>query len=89
MDNAVAVRTTQPFCRLDHKVDSLWYSQRTLLQAILERTTFDVFHDDVGDAILLTKVVNLHDVGMRQLRNGAGLACEAFPKYRITRMVRG
>ena len=42
-----------------------------------EAASFDVFHLEVGQTLVLAEVVNLHDVGVPELGDGLGLRQEA------------
>jgi hypothetical protein len=48
-----------------------------LVDHIFESAYLHVLHDDVGQIVLLAKVVNWQDVGMAQFCDGLGLALEA------------
>ena len=46
----------------------------------VERLAFEILHDEVLDAILISHVVERADVGMRELRDRLGLPLETLPK---------
>ena len=56
-------------------------------QAVSQRLTFQVLHDQVVDAILVADVVQRADVGMVQGRNRARFPVEALPGLRVFRKV--
>ena len=52
--------------------------QRAFLQAFSQRLPFEVLHDEVVDAVLLTHIMERADMRVIQRRDGAGFALEAF-----------
>ena len=72
-------------CRrdLDRDSDSLIDSERSTRDLIGERRTLEVFHDQEGRTLVLTDIEERADVGMSQLRDGAGLAVEPFAQARV------
>ena len=48
-----------------------------------QRLAFEILHDEIGHAVLLTNVVQRADVWVIELADGAGLAIEAGPELGI------
>ena len=57
--------------------------------AVLERLALDVLEDDVGPVVVLARVDHADDVRVRELRDGARLASEAFELVGILLTSRG
>src|SRR6266849_5124335 len=89
MYNAVTMRASQSFGSLDDKINSFRNSQRTLFQTIFEGSAFDILHNDKGDVLLFSKIMNLDDIWMCQFRNRTRFLSEPFHKNWISRMIRG
>src|SRR5579875_849632 len=88
MDDAIVMRAVQSLRSLDHKIDCLRHAQALLLlQAVFERPAINILHDDKGDVVHLTEIVNLHNVGMSQLCDGASLTHKTLHKDGIARMI--
>src|SRR5450759_669151 len=88
MHNAVAVGTIQSLGSLNDKIDGLRGWEWTA-QAILERSAVDILHHDIGDVVLLAKVMNLDNIWVGQLRNRAGLLNKALHKNGVLRVIGG
>ena len=76
MHHALAVDFVQCVGNLDAVLKRLIHWQSALHQAVGQRLTFDVLHDDEVDPIVLTDVVERADVRMIQLRDRSGLTLE-------------
>jgi len=50
-----------------------------------QRLALQVFHNDVVDPVLLAEVIELADVGVAELRDGARLALETLTGLRLFR----
>src|SRR5207247_2864140 len=87
MNNAIIVGTIQTLCSLNHIINRFRYCYRSL-QAILECTTFDIFHDDIGDVILFPKVMYLQDIGVNQFCYSTCFLHKPFDEYWIACMIR-
>ena len=89
MDNAVTMRTSQAFRRLDHTIHRFGNAHRTLSQPIFERSAIHILHHDIGNVLLLPKIMNLHNVGMGQFRHRTRLLREPLHENGIARKIGG
>src|SRR5215471_7643017 len=87
MDNAVTMCASQSFGCLDDKINCFWHTQRALSQTIFEGPTFDILHNDKGNVILFSEVMNLDNIWMCQFGNRARLLRKPFYKNWIPCMV--
>ena len=86
MDETLLVREGERPRDLERELDGLPLGQRGLaLDQRLQVLALDVLEDDELAAVLLTAVDHGHDVGMRELRHGAGLPAEALDVVAVTR----
>ena len=80
------VRGAQGAGDLDRVGDRLGDRQAALApDAVLERLALDVFEDDVRAPLVLARVDNTDDVGVRELGHGARLAAKALELIRVGR----
>ena len=87
MDNAVTMCASQSFGSLDDKINCFRNSQRALFQSIFEGPTFDILHNDKGNVILFSEVMNLDDIRMSQFRNRTCFLSKPFDKNWISCMI--
>src|SRR6266487_2342104 len=87
MDNTVTMCTPQSLGSLDYKIDCFWNGQRTLFQTIFESPAFDIFHNNKGNVILFSEVMNLDDIWMSQLRYRTCFLSKPFHKNWISCMI--
>ena len=90
MNDARAMRVTQGVRDLDRVTQHLIDRQRTAAQALGERLTLEVLHDDEVNAIVRADVVDGADLRMAQPRCRSRFALEALPASRaVEDMLRG
>jgi hypothetical protein len=77
MNDALFVCGGEGIGNRDSVAKHLIHGQPTRSQEIGKRVAFEVFHDNVVNAVLGSDVVQSADVGMVQVRDGAGFAFEA------------
>src|SRR5438876_9247540 len=87
MDNAMTMGASQSLGSLDYKIDCFWNRQRALFQTIFESPTFDIFHNNKGNVILFSEVMNLDNIWMSQFRYRTCFLSKPFYKYRISSMI--
>src|SRR5579859_567127 len=86
MHDAVSMRAAQPFSRLDDKFYGLSDGDRTF-QTVLERSSLDILHDNISNAIFIAKLMDRDDIGMLKFRNGARFLLKAFQEDGIAGMI--
>ena len=77
VDDALLVGRRQPVRDLGADLDGLAQGQRAAGNALAQRLAFEQLRDDVGGALVVTRVVDREDVGMVEQARGAGLLLEA------------
>ena len=83
MDDAVLVRSVEGLGDLRRDVERLSKRHRAARQALGQRLTGEMFHDEVGRAVVAADVVERADVRVRERGDGAGLPLEAGAAVRI------
>ena len=89
MDDRVSMCLVERVGDLNRVPKRLVERQCAFLQAFSQRLPFEVLHDEVVDAVLLTNIMERADMRVIQRRDGAGFALEAFAELRIRCNVRG
>ena len=89
MDDAVLVRSVEGLGDLRRDVERLSKRHRAARQALGQRLTGEMFHDEVGRAVVAADVVERADVWMRERGDRAGLALEARATIRISTQFSG
>src|SRR6266852_3815009 len=78
MNDAVHVRVPESSGDLSHNLDLMQRGQRYPgFDHTMQILPFKQFHDDVGHAVLLAKIVNDDDVGVPEAARGCGLVSES------------
>ena len=89
MHHAAAVRFVECVGDLHAVLQSLIERQGTLFKTLGEGFAFDAFHDEIGDAILMTDVMQHANMRMIQARNGFRFTLETLVANRIGGKLRG
>ena len=70
--------------QLSHDPDGFSDRDRSpLLDQLLERIAFDIFHDDVMLIAIVSDIIHIDDIGMRKLGDGSGFSFETFQCHLI------
>ena len=80
---ALAMGRMERFGNLNSQPEHLFQFQRTARDQVLEGDAVQIFHDDVGLAVLLADVMDGADIWMVQRRCSLGLAAKAGQRLRI------
>ena len=83
MHHAAAMRLLQAVADVGCVAQDLLDRQRPLGQAVGQRLAFQILHDQVVGAVLVSDVVERADVGMIQRRDGPRFAVEALLGLRV------
>ena len=84
MNNAVIVCRDQRISDLPGVLQCIVHTKRAHGDAVVERLTLDVLHDQEVRAVLVADIVQGADVGMVETGNGVGFTTEARQPLRIT-----
>jgi hypothetical protein len=83
MDNTRAMGRAQPIGDVNRNLQRLIEQERTFFQPMLQRLSFEIFHDEIGRPGLLADVIEGANMRMRELRDGASLTVEPLTKLGI------
>ena len=85
MDDALPVRCGETPGDLERVVDGLLLGDRTGVELPAQRLALEKLHDGVGDAVLVSEIVDRKDVRMRQRRDRFRLSLEPGQRVGIGR----
>src|SRR6185369_2058032 len=89
MNHTGTMRHFEPFANLNPILEYLVGCKGPLVQAAGKGFSFQAFHHQIVDSIMVTYVVESADVGMVQGRDRARFAVESLPGLRIFGKTRG
>ena len=87
VDDSLRVGGIQCIRHFDPNSQQLCEFQRAACDGVLQRLSFQKFHDDEALALMLVNLVNRADVGVVQRRSRPCFPAEAFEGLRIFRQV--
>ncbi len=84
MDHVVRVRELEPLADLDRQIELVCQAQPIVAgHPALEILAVEILHREVGEALVLTEIVNGDDVAVGKLPGGARLAEEPLAEIRV------
>src|SRR5262249_32900849 len=86
---ALLVRAIERVRDLDGRLEELGNRERAAREAVREGLAFQMLHDQVLDAVLMTDIEERADVRMVEARDDARFAFEALPHFFAQRQVAG